>query len=351
MTAHHFGDNSPWVPSRAWADAWVAGAAEAWPLAVADYRARVRDYHADRLVENSQHFPLMQQLEIVIVVTMSQSWAFARVAGQEGDDSDLSVMVRIDERWEDPALSDYQFRHAPNQEDQVRTLAGLLYDEWFLVEADKNLDQLIIGTDAHKSDGSPNPFDRWRVDYLSRTKGWELADLDARKHDFVSSLDRIVGKSIDRSALLRLRGELVRLEQMIEANDRGRALEPFMQAVLQAHGATVERGKGREGEQVDLFVHRPFRALVECRWSKPPVKRPAITELIAKLRRDRPVVVMGIYVSMTGFTSSAIEEARQYSQSRTVLLLNRSDVEILLVGSQHLQDLIDERIDEIVRRY
>jgi hypothetical protein len=39
-----------------------------------------------------------------------------------------------------------------------------------------------------------------------------------------------------------------------------------MRELLSAHGFEVEKGKHREGEQVDLFVHRPIRALVECRW-------------------------------------------------------------------------------------
>lgn len=330
----------------------MAGAVRSWPLAVADYRDRVRDYHADRFLESPQHFPLMQPLELVVVVTMSQSWTFARVVDhQEQGDNDLPVTVRVEERWEDAALSDDKFRHAPNQEGQIRTSARLERGHWVLVDADKDLSQLVMGTNAHGSDGFADPFDHWRVSYLGVRKGWQLADTDARKHDVVSALERVVGNYIDRATLAVLSRELVDLEQIVNPNDRGRALEPFVQAVMQAHGATVERGRGRGGEQVDLFVHRPFRALVECRWSAPPVKRPAITDLLAKLLRDRPAVIMGIYVSMTGFTSEARKEARHNSQARTVLLLDRSDVDVLLSGSQHLQELIDERIDEIVRRY
>ncbi len=98
-------------------------------------------------------------------------------------------------------------------------------------------------------------------------------------------------------------------------------------------------------------MHRPIRALVECRWYADPVGRPAVTELIGKLTRDRPAIVAGIYVSMSGFTAPAHAEAREHARDRVVVLLDRADVLTLLRGQQHARELIDERVDDLVRRY
>jgi hypothetical protein len=181
--------------------------------------------------------------------------------------------------------------------------------------------------------------------------GWELADHHEWTRGLGESLEELRGYGIDRVRLRELADEFRTLDAMDNPNARGLKLEPFIRELLAAHGFEVEKGKHREGEQVDLIVHRPIRALVECRWYAEPVGRPAITELIGKLTRDRPAIVSGIYVSMNGFTEPARTEAREQARDRVVVLLDRADVLALLHGQQHARELVDERIDELVRRY
>jgi hypothetical protein len=106
---------------------------------------------------------------------------------------------------------------------------------------------------------------------MSEMPGWRLADEHARAQEVQASLDGLRGRSLDRRTLRSLGDELTDLESwpVSKAQARGLAFESFMEKLLLAHGCDVHRGKDRDGEQIDLIVHRPFRALVECRLASP----------------------------------------------------------------------------------
>ena len=73
--------------------------------------------------------------------------------------------------------------------------------------------------------------------------------------------------------------------------------------------------------------------------------------LVGKLRRERPATVIGMSVSMSGFTSGATDEVRRVANDRTILLLDAKDIADLAEGRVHIAELVDNRIDEVVRRY
>jgi hypothetical protein len=54
---------------------------------------------------------------------------------------------------------------------------------------------------------------------------------------------------------------------------------------------------------------------------------------------------------MSGYTGEARREALEQARDRAVILLNGEDVLTLATGCVHIADLVDERIDAIVRRY
>jgi Restriction endonuclease len=328
-----------WIPSRAWARAWTEGAPRYWSLVIEDYRERVRDYHSEQFVDEPDAFPLMGPVHLVVVVSLIHAWVFA--AATEGP-----TEVVVDERWEDPTLSALAIQRAPNREEQARTVAGigpeyeLIYDQ----------DMVQDSSDRRHADGSQDPFASQRIRGVWMV-GWNIADAHASQLDLRDTLSSALGRRLDRRRLRLLRNELKDLEIATDRPARGLAFEAFIERLLTAHGCKVERGKHRPGEQVDLFVHRPFRALVECRWTTEPVDAPAITLLIGKLTRDRPALVVGLYVSMTGYTDQALPEALQHARDRAVILIDGDDVHALLAGTTHVADLVDERIDALVRRY
>jgi hypothetical protein len=50
---------------------------------------------------------------------------------------------------------------------------------------------------------------------------------------------------------------------------------------------------------------------------------------------------------LNGCSAEAPNEARE----RAVVLLDDDDVRALVAGASHIADLVDERIDDLVRRY
>lgn len=170
----------------------------------------------------------------------------------------------------------------------------------------------------------------------------------------MGALDRALTREtagLDRSALEMVWENWTKLEANQDPQDRGRRLDGWIASLLNAHRCKVETGKFIPGEQVDVFVHKPFRAVVECRWESKPVGVSAISSLIQKLLRDRPAIVSGIYVSVNGFTGPARREAAQQAKERVVVLFDREDLMRMAQGSIHVVDLFDERVDTLVRRY
>jgi hypothetical protein len=255
--------------------------------------------------------------------------------------------VRVVELWEDEVLSEIELQHDPKWELKARKAAALPEQCELIWEQ-----ELPHAEQRHKHEGFVDPFQNYRIPGL-HMPGWSIADTDAHRAELAASIAAVLGRGIDRKPLHALREKLADMANWPKerAQARGLAFQPLIEGVLAAHGCEVDVGKHRPGEQVDLFVHRPFRALVECRWEKNPVGRPAVTELIGKLNRDRPAIVAGLYLSMSGFTREAQKEAREHSRDRVVILLDATDISSLLDGDQHVADMFDTKVDEIVRRY
>lgn len=329
------------LPSRAWARAWAAGAPDYWSLVLTDYRDRVRTFYSEAVETEPDAFPLWGPVELRVVVSLVHTWVFAHGADMDS--------VWVDEQWEHEQLASPDVRHSPREAQVGLARRALRIDEvWRLIDASE-LEYPITGKDTEHPQ---NPFDEPTLRHPSLyMQGWNLADGDASLRSLNAALDNMRDRSVDRASLNALRPSYADLCAFGDEQERGRRFDVFIHDLLAAHGCVVERGKFRYGEQVDVFVHRPFRALVECRWEREPVGASPISLLIQKLMRDRPAVVAGIYVSMSDFTGPAKDEAATKARDRAVVLFGRNDVETLLDGSMHVADLFEERIDALVRRY
>lgn len=340
MTTFRFGDGNWWVPDLECAQVWERSARPYWQLVIGDYRDRVRTYYADQYEDEPDAFPIMRPIGIYVVVSLARSWVFATRSKSDTDE------IVVDARWEDGILAASELLHEPNHEHQARAVAGL-DDDYELLEA---TDMTQSTQMRHGGGMLIDPFDNMRAPGIHMV-GWNLADFHARRQKIEGELAAMRSRRLDRRQLRQLTMEFQDLTRQASPQQRGLRFEDFMQRLLSAHGCEVERGKHRPGEQVDLFVHRPFRALVECRWQEEPVGAPAIALLIAKLTRDRPAIVAGLYVSVHGFTSEADTEARLHARERAVVLLNGTDLNALIAGSEHVADMVEARIDDLVRRY
>lgn len=322
------------VVTREWATMWPDEFRDHFWREVATYRERVDRYYRHEAEEAPDFFPWLKPTDTVAVGSLSRLWLFSRRADH---DDTLQIM----EAWEDPALSSRELLDAPDHEQRVRSHVGI---------AD---DYTLVWERATWDEASCRPATPGRMYVAGRSPGeWgrSLADADQNHLGLAQAFEPLDVRRMDAKKLSELAARLDILDSRDDEARRGLDFEPFLVETFNAHGASVERGKAQAGEQVDLMVSKPFRALVECRWRSEPVGAREIGDLVRKLRR-RPAIVSGIYVSMAGFTRTAEVEALDHAAERVVLLFDRGDVNQLVSGTVHLVDLYESRLDDVIRRY
>ncbi|MFI1585037.1 restriction endonuclease [Embleya sp. NPDC020630] len=327
-----FEDASVFVPSRAYAEGWASYTRQQWSIHLTAYRQRVEDLYEELVDAHAASFVLLGPVEILVVVSLVREWVFVRPAPQD--------VVTLLERWEDPQLARWDMATRADHERRVRDIAAV--DDGFTLLETYELGQRF-DIDRAPDIGTSNAH-HW---------GRETADRHAQSAMTMSGLKdaiaALTGRGIDRKALASLRGRLAEIRELKDGV-RGTRFEAWFGDLLTAHGCEVERGKKRDGEQIDFFVHKPFRAIIECRWQKPALQPRALSDLTGKLGR-RPSIVAGLYVSMSGFTEACRKHALHEPNGRTVLLWDSDDVDELLGGDTHALDLFDRHVSDRVRRY
>ncbi len=326
-----FGENAL-VPSRAYAEGWPAFARQRWELILASYRERVGTLYEELAEQHPDCFDLLQPLEIRIVISRVKEWIFTKPA-----DADHLV---LEERWEDPLLSHRDMYKRADHERVVRDIAGVS-DSYELFKTEELSMRFDLG-------GAPNVGI-----YNPKVFGREHADLNAgtaiAQPKWQKAIDELMGRSIDEEALARLRSQLEVVAEL-QGTRRGNRFETWFGELLAAHRCEVEPGVTRDGEQIDFFVHKPFRAVIECRWKQDRLQPRELADLTAKLSR-RPAIIAGIYVSWSGFTDACRGHAAQEPNGKTVLLWDSSDIKRLLSGQVHALELFEEHVSDRVRRY
>jgi hypothetical protein len=321
-----------WIINRNWAESWVRFFPSYFEEFLTAYRERVTHYYSEDVRDYPDAYPAAGPVHVLAVASLVRIWVFVRPADKDS--------VTIMERWEDPALARRSLLNAPNHEETVRRVLDI-GEEYTLFDAERLVDMIdprpIQGSDIFQS--------RFWQEHARN-----LADSDHTTAILYRYTQGVRGRLTDRAALREAASRLDALAASDKHQQRGYELQRLMLDILRAHGCEAEIGRGGKGEQVDLFVHRPFRALVECRWTAAKVEPRDIGDLVRKLRR-RPAVVWGIYVSMSGFSPEAPREARDHAAERTIVLLDDQDIHSLVSGTHHIVDLCDERIDALIRRY
>jgi len=331
-----FKDDDTFQPPKAWAERFVREAPAYYLEMLADYRQRVGEYHAEAANLYPEKFPWLNGTDLLVVCVLTGCWVFARES-DSGEDR-----VEFVERWEDPVLASPDAWTAPSHEEFIVRHIDVDLAGWTRVaDYDVRSVNLIASWGPFENRRHPGHF----------VEGWDLADRDETGRQLEMALNELAGPSVDRLAVRAVASAFEELEAVGDRQRRGLAFEDWLMALLEAHGCDAEKGKHIPGEQSDIFVHRPFRALIEARWRAQPAGVEAVTGIVAKLRRERPAMVIGVFVSMSGYTEQAHAEAKRCAADRVVLLLNRQDVYELTTGELHIADLVKRRLDAVVRRY
>lgn len=116
------------------------------------------------------------------------------------------------------------------------------------------------------------------------------------------------------------------LAAMGNAQERGYAFERYVGELLRReHFEVVARPSAANGRQVDLFASRGERHyLIETKWRKSAAGMAEIDELARRLERGASNVV-GVLVSATGFTRTAVARVEQ-DATRAIVLVDGSEL-------------------------
>lgn len=114
--------------------------------------------------------------------------------------------------------------------------------------------------------------------------------------------------------------------------DRGRAFEDIIQAVLCRDGLKPRTHFRPEGEEIDgsfVLHHQTF--LLEAKWRRDP--RPASDLYAFRGKVDGKLVgTIGVFISMSGYSPDAID-ALKYGKEINLILFNEQDFRLVCSGS------------------
>ena len=130
---------------------------------------------------------------------------------------------------------------------------------------------------------------------------------------------------------------------------RGRSLQKLLAKVVEDDGWAQEEGVRTSNEEMDIVLYKNREYyLVECKWEKEPIGAAVVRELYGKVRNR--VGAGGILISMSGFTSGAIQQAEDYVNDRLILFFGPNDVESLVYGRNTIEPMLNHKHQQLITR-
>lgn len=125
--------------------------------------------------------------------------------------------------------------------------------------------------------------------------------------------------------------------------ERGRAFEGIIQAVLFRDGLKPRTHFRPEGEEVDgSFVLHQRTFLLEAKWRKDP--RPASDLYAFRGKVDGKLVgTIGVFISMSGYSTDAID-ALKYGKEINLILFNEQDFRLVCSGSISFAEAMERKL-------
>lgn len=138
-------------------------------------------------------------------------------------------------------------------------------------------------------------------------------------------------------ALAALKVQFMGLSSMSDAHARGRSLETFLNELFQLFDLDPRAAYSLEREQIDgALTFDTDDYVLEAKWWKPPMSRESLDVFATKVRR-KGKNALGLYVSMSGFTSDALAE---YADSTPFITMDGLDLIAVLEERVRLDDLL-----------
>jgi tetratricopeptide (TPR) repeat protein len=98
-----------------------------------------------------------------------------------------------------------------------------------------------------------------------------------------------------------------------------------------------QRSEGRSSQVDGYFRHGPDRYRVECKWERDPIA-PEHIDLFAN--KIDAAGVGGLFISLSGFTESAIRAASQYRERKAMLLMDGDEARSVFEGRVNFDEII-----------
>ncbi|MFF1471907.1 restriction endonuclease [Streptomyces mirabilis] len=144
--------------------------------------------------------------------------------------------------------------------------------------------------------------------------------------------------------------EFTALQKEVSPQRRGIAFERFLLRLVRASGLHAELNAPISlPRQTDLVASYGTQSyLIEAKWEKNPVSVEVVDSVESRLRRTHPSVV-GVIISMSGFSSSCIEEVVRKRGDRAIVLLDRNDIAAVVEDPIKLRWILRTKHQRLVR--
>lgn len=174
---------------------------------------------------------------------------------------------------------------------------------------------------------------------------------DVRALQQKAEVDRVATRILQKQ---REHRNAVLLSQLNElANDtgltpqqRGKRFEDWFQSLCAASNLRHSVNVQNDWEQLDFTVWLGNTFCVgEARWVKDPVDTKQVRDFFGKIM-DRPPFVIGILVSISGFTSPALDWIESHTHDRTILTVDRDALTSCILGPSSFESHIIEQLNQ-----
>jgi Restriction endonuclease len=147
-----------------------------------------------------------------------------------------------------------------------------------------------------------------------------------------------------------LSAEFKRLGSSPDAHQRGRKLEELLERLFQQAHFRVQRNAGiARPRQTDLVAsYGDLSYLIEAKWLNTPADVDVFDAVRARLERAASASVLGVIISVSGFTKSVVEEVVNCRGRQPVLLLGEEELTQALRSPESLVNVLRVKRNELV---
>ncbi|MEV3979298.1 restriction endonuclease [Nonomuraea sp. NPDC049758] len=144
--------------------------------------------------------------------------------------------------------------------------------------------------------------------------------------------------------------EFQRLRSSPNAHQRGQQLEELLERLFQQAHFRVHRNAGiARPRQTDLVASYGDRwYLIEAKWENTPAGVDVFDAVRSRLERAASAAVIGVIVSVSGFTATVREQVTQYRGREPVLLLGEEELMQVLQAPETLAHLLWTKWETLV---